>query len=299
VITGQTGIFALGDAAHGFFEFALREGASPHALVEAVAALRQPHTTVGGVNLVVGFRPDLWRIVAPHDAPSGVHGFDEPVRGARGYSMPATQADVWIWYAAAAYDIVFDLGKATIEALAPQAALVRESTGWSYKHTRDLTGFEDGTENPTLYEAPEIALIEDGAPGAGGSVLLFQQWRHLSKDWTALAESDQENVIGRTKPDSVELGDDAMPADSHVSRTKVVEGGVELPIFRRNVPYGTVSEHGTLFIGFSADQQRMHRMLEQMAGADGGPRDALTRYSTPLTGAYYFVPSVQALRAFG
>jgi putative iron-dependent peroxidase len=298
VITGQTGIFALGDAAHGFFEFTARDGAAAHDLVAAVADLRSPRTTVGGVNLVVGFRPELWRTVAPHDAPADAHGFDEPMRGAGGYSMPATQADLWIWYAAAAYDIVFDLGKEAVATLAPLAVLARETTGWSYKHTRDLTGFEDGTENPTLFEAPEVALIADGAPGAGGSVLLFQQWRHLSKDWTALSQERQERVIGRTKPDSVELDDAAMPPDSHVARTKVVEGGEERPIFRRNVPYGTVSEHGTLFIGFSADQRRMHRMLEQMAGADGGPRDALTRFSTPLTGAYYFVPSVQALRAF-
>jgi porphyrinogen peroxidase len=298
VITGQTGIFALGDAAHGFFEFTLRDGADATALVRAVADLRPPRTTVGGVNLVVGFRPELWRSVAPHDAPAGVHGFDEPLLGAGGYSMPATQADLWVWYAAAAYDIVFDLGSATVDALVPLAQLVREATGWSYKHTRDLTGFEDGTENPTLYEAPDVALIGAGDRGAGGSVLLFQQWQHLSKDWAALPQERQEQVIGRTKPDSVEFADDAMPADSHVTRTKVHEDGDELPIFRRNVPYGTVSDHGTLFIGFSADQRRMHRMLEQMAGADGGPRDALTRFTTPLTGAYYFVPSVQALRAF-
>jgi putative iron-dependent peroxidase len=298
VITGQTGIFALGDAAHGFFEFALRPGAGAEALVRAVANIRPPRTTVGGVNLVVAFRPELWREVAPDEAPDGVHGFNEPVRGAEAFSMPATQADLWVWYAAAAYDIVFDLGKATVDALAPLATLARETTGWSYKHTRDLTGFEDGTENPTLYEAPEVALIENGGRGAGGSVLLFQQWQHHSSEWSALPEVWQESIIGRTKPDSVELEGDAMPPDSHVSRTKVVVHGDELPIFRRNVPYGTVTDHGTLFIGFSADQQRMHRMLEQMAGADGGPRDALTRYSTPQTGAYYFVPSVQALRRF-
>jgi putative iron-dependent peroxidase len=298
MVTGQTGIFALGDAAHGFFEFALRDGAAPDAFVKAVAGLRPPHTTVGGVNLVVGFRPELWAGVAPDDAPAGVHGFDAEVRGRDGFTMPATQADLWVWYAAAAYDIVFDLGKATIDALAPFATLERETTGWSYKHTRDLTGFEDGTENPTLYEAPEIALIENGAPGAGGSVLLFQQWLHHQDAWTQLPERAQEKVIGRTKPDSTELEGDAMPPDSHVSRTKVVEHGDELRIFRRNVPYGTVTDHGTLFIGFSADQRRMHLMLEQMAGADGGPRDALTRYSTPLTGAYYFVPSVQALKRF-
>ena len=39
-------------------------------------------------------------------------------------------------------------------------------------------------------------------------------------------------------------------------------------------------------------------MLRQMAGSDDGLRDALTRYSTPLTGAYYFVPSLQGLQRF-
>ncbi|MBV8580579.1 MAG: Dyp-type peroxidase [Candidatus Eremiobacteraeota bacterium] len=297
MLTGQTGIFALGDASHGFFEFALRPGADVGALVKAVADLRPPHTTVGGVNLVVGLRPDLWRTVAPDDAPSGVHGFETELRGAGGYTMPATQADLFVWFAAAAYDIVFDMGVAAVAALGPHATLVRETTGWSYRHSRDLTGFEDGTENPTLQDAPEIVLIPDG-PGAGGSVLLFQQWRHDARTWTALDQTAQEKVIGRTKPDSVELKDDAMPKDSHVTRTTVTENGEERKIFRRNVPYGTVADHGTLFIGFSADQARLQKMLEQMAGADGGPRDALTRYTTPLTGAYYFIPSVQSLRRF-
>jgi putative iron-dependent peroxidase len=298
MVTGQSGIFALGDAAHGFFEFRARPGVDAAAMVRAVADLRPPHTTVGGVNLVVGFRPELWRAAAPAEAPAEVTGFNAEVRGADGYAMPASQADVWVWFAAAAYDIVFDLGHATVEELAGVATLVREQTGWSYRHSRDLTGFEDGTENPTLYEAPEIALIADGAPGAGGSVLLFQQWRHDAVAWNALPQPAQEKIIGRTKPESTEFADDAMPRDSHVARTKVHRGGEELKIFRRNVPYGTVSEHGTLFIGFSAEQGRMQRMLEQMAGADGGPRDALTRFSTPLTGAYYFVPSIQALRCF-
>ena len=37
-------------------------------------------------------------------------------------------------------------------------------------------------------------------------------------------------------------------------------------------------------------------MLESMAGLGGGARDALTRYTRPLTGAYYFVPSTEALQ---
>ena len=63
------------------------------------------------------------------------------------------------------------------------------------------------------------------------------------------------------------------------------------------MPYGTVTAHGTMFVGFSADQGPLARMLDNMAGLDG-PRDELTFYTTPETGAYYFVPAISALRAF-
>ena len=96
--------------------------------------------------------------------------------------------------------------------------------------------------------------------------------------------------MGRTKAESVEL-DDKAPS-SHVARTDQDRFG---KVFRRNMPYGTVTEHGTMFVGFSADQKRLSDMLEGMAGLGDGPRDALTRYTRPLTGAYYFVPSTEAI----
>jgi putative iron-dependent peroxidase len=34
-----------------------------------------------------------------------------------------------------------------------------------------------------------------------------------------------------------------------------------------------------------------------MAGVRDGARDALTRYTHPLAGAYYFVPSTESLRS--
>jgi len=296
MVCAQTGIFALGDGAHGFFEFTLRDGANPEALVRSIANLHAPYSTVGGANVVVGFRPELWR--ACGQLPPGVHGFAGPISGPDGFTMPSTQADAFVWIAAREYATVFDIGFATVSALAPLATLARENTGWSYRRSRDLTGFEDGTENPSLFEAPNIALVPNGSPGEGGSVLLFQQWRHDSPAWNALDIAHQERIIGRTKPDSIEFPEATMPADSHVSRTTVERGGVELDIFRRNVPYGAVSEHGTLFVGFAAEQGRLHDMLVQMAGADGGPRDALTRYTTALSGAYYFCPSMNALGAF-
>jgi putative iron-dependent peroxidase len=67
-------------------------------------------------------------------------------------------------------------------------------------------------------------------------------------------------------------------------------------IFRRSMPYGTVTDHGTMFVGFSADQRPLATMLDSMVGSAGGPRDALTKYTRPLTGAYYFVPASESLR---
>ena len=99
--------------------------------------------------------------------------------------------------------------------------------------------------------------------------------------------------MGRTKSDSTEL--DPRPTDSHVARTDQDDFG---NVFRRNMPFGTIRQHGTMFVGFSPDQSRLSRMLESMAGRVTGERDALTRYTTPITGAYYFVPSVDDLRSF-
>jgi putative iron-dependent peroxidase len=53
-----------------------------------------------------------------------------------------------------------------------------------------------------------------------------------------------------------------------------------------------------MFIGFSREQHRLARMLARMAGAEDGIRDALTRYTTAVSGAYYFVPAVESLRSF-
>jgi putative iron-dependent peroxidase len=295
----QSGIFALGTGSHSYLEFDLHaRGDDPLTLVQVIANLGEPRMTTGGVNLVVGFRPSLWAHVAPEEMPAGVTDFDQEVRGVDGYTMPATQHDLWLWVAGHAYHKVFDVTREAIAALAPVARLATEVAGWTYKESRDLTGFIDGTENPPLSEAPEVTLVPDGSPGAGGSVVLVQKWMHDTAAFDALPIEEQEKVIGRTKDTSTELDEEVRGPQSHVSRTVIEVHGVEQHIFRRNTPFGTATEYGTMFIGFSCDQQRLARMLDRMAGAEDGIRDALTRYTTAVSGAYYFVPSVEALRRF-
>src|SRR2546423_12833758 len=112
--TPQGGIFALGTGSHAFLEFDASPGRPGGDLVRAIASLREPRTTMGGVNLVAGFRPELWREIAPGDLPSALEGFNADVVGSDGFVMPATQHDAVLWLSGSAYDVIFDVSRAAI-----------------------------------------------------------------------------------------------------------------------------------------------------------------------------------------
>jgi putative iron-dependent peroxidase len=292
-VTAQPGIFALGTSEHCYLELRLAPDADPAQLVASVAGHTESLSTTGGVNVVVGVRPELWPGLADSRPEDGT-GMNTPVVGPDGFTMPATQRDVWIWVSGGSRTAVFDATAALTTALAQVATVESELDGWVYQQDRDLTGFVDGTENPSAFDAPEIV-----APGGEGSVVLVQVWQHDSAGLAAMSIDAQEAMMGRTKADSVELAEEVMPPSAHVPRTTVTSvDGEELRILRRNTAYGTPSKHGTIFVGFSADRARLQLMLDRMAGAVDGVRDELTRVTTPLTGGYYYVPSLEGLASY-
>ena len=274
-------------------ELDLVADAQPTEAVARVAALREPRTTIGGVNLVSGFRPELWAVASPDAAPPGVVGFNEPLIGPTGYVLPATQHDIVIWLTGSGYDVVFDLSRGVVTELEEVATLAEEMVGWPYHHDRDLTGFINRIENPPLMEAMRVALIPPGLACEGGSILLLQQWEHDAVGWERLPVATQAGFIGRRKPDSAEL--DPIPPASHVARTDQDRLG---KIFRRNIAYGTLTRHGTIFVGSAATRGALRAMRESMLGADGGPPDKLLAVTRPLTGSYYVIPSADRLAAF-
>ena len=287
--TPQPGIFAQGTRAHRFLEFDLRSDAAADAVKAALAGLRQPSVTAGGANIVVGFGLELWKRIARSGMPDDLTNLPEITGVAR------TPHDVWVWLHGTGQDVLFDIARVVAALLASVADLVAETDAFVYQDSRDLTGFIDGTENPAVEEAFGVATIASG-PGAGGSVAIVQRWVHDLAAFHALSEHEQEGVIGRTKPDSVELDDDVKPDTAHIARVVIEEDGAELEIYRRSVPYGTVTEHGLYFVAFSAEASRFENMLRRMFGESGdGVRDRLTEFTRPVTGALYFVPALEAL----
>ena len=238
--TPQAGIFALGTRTHHHLEYDVARDASTSDIVDAVRRLGESHVTAGGCNLVVGFGATLWERISA-TPPTDLADFTEIV-GLHGHIAPATQHDVWIWLHGTGRDVVLDAASAVTDALAPVAALTDETACFVYHDSRDLTGFVDGTANPPPSEAPEVALIADGCPGAGGSHVIAQRWVHDLASFAELGVAEQERVIGRTKPDSVALPREVRPADARHRARRAVgrarRGAADLP------PQRSVRERG-------------------------------------------------------
>jgi putative iron-dependent peroxidase len=296
VTVPQFGIFAQGTIAHAFVEWDLRPDVDLREVAQVLGRLRGPTVSAGGVNLVLAFGSELRRALAPEHLPDGLGPF-ERIGMLGGHHAPATQHDLWLWINGSSQDVVFEHARAAARAIDEVAQLAGEQMAFVHRDSRDLTGFIDGTANPTLVEAPAAALVPDGRPGAGGSHVLAMRWVHDLDAFEALPVAEQEQVFGRTKPESLELEEDAKPPTAHIARVEIEdEAGNELPIYRRSVPYGTVAEHGLYFVAFAADRSRYDRMLARMFGTDAeGHRDRLTEFSRPVSGAYYFAPPLNLL----
>ena len=246
--------------------------------------------------LVLSFGRSLWKRLGASAAVPAWEDFAPIGTGTR--RAPSTQADLWIWIQSARHDLNFERALACRRHLPTSAQLRLELQSFVYRDSRDLSGFVDGTANPEGDERLAVAAIRSGSPGAGGSFALTQRWVHELEAFLALELEQQARVIGRSRLTNEELLGDAMPDDSHISRTDVEVGGVPQKIWRRSTPYGDTSEHGLYFVAFACEQRRFQIQLERMFGvAEDGLHDRLTDYSHAVSGSYWFTPSAADLAA--
>lgn len=287
----QAGIFRQGFRHFHVLEYRLRDGVTRGALLNALRAAHLADSDT--LAVVVAFGPacaqhldDNTPVFPPFHA---IHGRD-------GFVMPATQHDVMFWLQGADSDVLFDAVRHIHAALVPVADAAVDIPCFTYHDSRDLTGFIDGSANPQGKAARNAALIAADQPGAGGSYVFTQRWDHDLAAFHALPVREQEMIIGRTKPDSVEFDAADMPHTAHVARTDLKVDGEAMKIWRRSMPFGTAREHGLWFLAFSCRLGRFDALLRSMAGTDeAGVRDRLTDFSTPATGAYWYAPPARQL----
>lgn len=297
MITPQNGIFAQGTHSHYFLELDIQPGISAKSALASLASLREPEVSAGGVNFVIAFASDFWRKIAPTQVPPDLAPFPL-IKRPDGGPSPTAHHDVWLWFSGSTPDVVFDHARSAWLAVRDVANLASEQPAFVYRDSRDMTGFIDGTQNPTPLEAPNVALIPTGQVGGGGSHVLVMRWVHNLDAFHALPVEEQERIIGRKKHNSDPLTKEERHPTGHLARVQIDDAdGKEIEIYRRSVPYGTVKEHGLYFVAFSAEQKRFLLMLGNMSGTADGQHDRLTDFSKPVSAAFYFAPSLTTWRS--
>ncbi|MGF1773489.1 Dyp-type peroxidase [Vibrio wakamikoensis] len=244
------------------------------------------------LTLSVAFSHSFWSQLE-QTMPSELKPFTELGEG--DIFAPSSDVDVLVHCHSNRHDLHFYLLRKLMGQIAEDVTIVDETQGFRFMDSRDMTDFVDGTENPKGEQRAEVALVADGE-FAGGSYVMVQRFEHNLPAWNRLNVAAQEKVVGRTKPDSIELED--VPAASHVGRVDIKEEGKGLKIVRHSLPYGTVSgPHGLLFIAYCNTVHNFDAMLESMYGATDGKTDQLLRFTKAVTGAYFFAPSQTMLAA--
>jgi putative iron-dependent peroxidase len=263
------------------------------ALVRSVGFREQE----GSLSCVVGFGSEAWDQIFGKPRPTELHKFREISAGER--HAVSTPGDMLFHIRAQRMDLCFELATQIMTRLGSAVSPVDEVQGFRYFDSRDLIGFVDGTENPKGQDAIDATLITDEDPRfAAGSYAIIQKYLHDLAGWNSLPTEKQEQIVGRTKLNDVELTDKIKPTYAHNALTKIVENGREVKILRDNMAFGHAGqkEFGTYFIGYSRSPRTVEKMLENMfVGKPPGNYDRLLDFSRAVTGNLFFVPSATFL----
>ncbi|QQR98636.1 MAG: Dyp-type peroxidase [Sphingobacteriales bacterium] len=249
-------------------------------------------------SVVLGIGFDAWKkLDLSKPLPKEFVKF-EAIEGTK-HTAVSTPGDLHFHIRSEIKSYCIDIAQNIADALNNVADCIEEIHGFKYWDGRSILGFVDGTENPRGEDRTFFGIIGDeDKTYKGGSYLFVQKYKHDMNAWKALPVQAQENVIGRTKADDIEMDDDTKPSNSHAALANV---GDDLKIVRNNLPFGSIANNnmGTYFIAYASKFSTIKLMLENMyLGNPKGNYDRILDFSTAETGTLFFVPTINMLKQF-
>ena len=267
-----------------YFSFSVTPGAEPAITREAVAAL------VVDEDIAVGIGEPL--LTYWGGTVDGLRTF--PALSGPGVQIPSTQQALWCWLRGDDQGELVTRGMALVELLGGTFTVEEIIDGFKFGSRpkgKDLTGYEDGTENPVGDAANAAAFVAGGKPGmSGSSFVAVQQWQHDLTRFRKMSQSEQDNIIGRRISDNAEM--DSAPPSAHVKRTEQESFTPEAFLLRRSMPFATAEGQGLTFVAFGHSLDAFEVQLRRMVGLDDGITDGLFQFSHASSGAYYWCPPV-------
>jgi putative iron-dependent peroxidase len=281
--TPQPAILTPAPALGRFLSLSLSPGSDPRATLDRLAGVHLDKTTVLGLGApfvrALGTRLEHLR---PFRALAG-----------RGVFFPSTQGALWLSFGGDDAGALLMQARGLLALLGDAFRIDEDVLAFRHGAGRDLTGFEDGTENPKGPKAVEAAIVSGlGLGQDGGSYVSTQRWVHDLARFERLTANDRDLAIGRRRETNEEIAD--APASAHVKRT--AQESFDPPAFmvRRSMPYGSVTEHGLYFVAYASSLDPFERQLTRMAGLEeDGVVDALMQFSRAVSGGAYWCPPLE------
>lgn len=200
-------------------------------------------------------------------------------------SVPSTQEALCFLLRGKDRGIVFDLTQHIMELVRDAFLLVDSNDTFTYHGGKDLTRFEDGTENPKGKAAVQAAIRPDGA-----SFLVVQRWVHDLARFRGFDDERRDMLIGRRADNNEEIED--APESAHVKRTAQEDFDPPAFMVRRSMPWANATQEGLEFIAQVESLDRFEIMMRRMVGLEDGIVDGLFTFSRPVTGGYYWCPPI-------
>lgn len=267
--------------------FRLNDQSNPHNLQIALAGLREVFAADWGV---VGLGAPLVLALDQHVA--GLRPF--PALEGKGCAAPSTQQAMWILLRGSERSSLFERTVQLVELLDDALVLEDALDTFRYRGNRDLTGYEDGSENPKDAAAIAAALVAEGIGRQGSSFVAVQRWIHDLRRFRGFPAAQRDASIGRRIVDNEEIED--APESAHAKRTAQESFTPEAYMVRHSMPWDSGLQQGTEFIAYGESSDRFENVLRRMLGHEDDIIDALFSFSRAVTGGYYWCPPIQGGR---
>lgn len=278
----QQGILAPVPPASRYLTFQAKHQGDIQSALRALSELADGEQLVVGIGKALLLQLAVTQPALPN-FPSYTHA---------GIQIPSTPADLWCWLRGDERGELLLRSQSLIDDLAQGFECVSIIDGFCHQQGRDLTGYEDGTENPVDDDALAAAIVSGQGEGLdGGSFVAVQQWQHDMTAFKRMSGEAQDNMIGRRRSDNEEL-DDA-PESAHVKRTAQESFSPEAFVVRRSMSWSEGQRGGLVFVSFGHSLQGFAAQLRRMVGLEDGITDGLFQFTRPITGAYFWCPPLK------